>query len=125
MNIPDNLFYTSDHEWVKIDNDIATVGITDYAQNELGDIIFIEFPNIGYNCNSGDSMGTIEAVKTVADLFSPIKGTVLESNTNLENNPHFINEDPYDSGWIIKLKIFSSDDSKLLSYKEYLKLINL
>ena len=108
MNIPDQLFYTPDHEWVKIDNNIATVGITDYAQNELGDIIFIEFPNIGYSCNSGDSMGTIEAVKTVSDLFSPIKGTVLENNTNLDDNPHLINDDPFNESETPFLSRFTS-----------------
>ena len=123
MNIPDNLYYTKEHEWVRIDNGIATIGITDYAQSELGDIIFIEFPDIGSYCNAGDTIGTIEAVKTVADLFSPIKGTISEINTNLEDEPDSINKDPYNTGWIIKLNSFSDDQSNLLSPDEYGKLI--
>ena len=92
MNIPDNLYYTNNHEWVKIDNGIATIGITDYAQSELGDIIFIEFPDIGVDCNAGDTIGTIEAVKTVADIYSPIEGRIAEINTNLEENPDSVSD---------------------------------
>ena len=123
MNIPDNLHYTKNHEWVKIDNGIATIGITDYAQSELGDIIFIEFSNIGVNCNAGDTIGTIEAVKTVADYYSPIKGRIAEINNKLEENPDSVNTDPYDSGWIIKLDSLGEDRSALLSAKEYEKLV--
>ena len=123
MNIPDNLYYTNNHEWVKIDNGIATIGITDYAQSELGDIIFIEFPDIGVDCNAGDTIGTIEAVKTVADIYSPIEGRIAEINTNLEEKPDSVNTDPYDSGWIIKLDSFGEDRSALLSAKEYEKLV--
>ena len=123
MNIPDNLYYTNNHEWVKIDNGIATIGITDYAQSELGDIIFIEFPDIGVDCNAGDTLGTIEAVKTVADYYSPIKGRIAEINNKLEETPDAVNADPYDAGWIIKLKSFDEDRSALLSSKEYEKLI--
>jgi glycine cleavage system H protein len=123
MNIPDNLYYTNNHEWVKIDNGIATIGITDYAQSELGDIIFIEFPDIGVNCNAGDSLGTIEAVKTVTDYYSPIEGRIAEINNKLEENPDSVNTDPYDSGWIIKLDSFGEDRSALLSAKEYEKLV--
>ena len=123
MNIPDNLYYTNNHEWVKIDNGIATIGITDYAQSELGDIIFIEFSDIGVDCNAGDTIGTIEAVKTVADFYSPIEGRIAEINTNLEENPDSVNTDPYDSGWIIKLDSFGEDRSALLSAKEYEKLV--
>ena len=123
MNIPNNLYYTNNHEWVKIDNGIATIGISDYAQSELGDIIFIEFPDIGVDCNAGDTIGTIEAVKTVADFYSPIEGRIAEINTNLEENPDSVNTDPYDSGWIIKLDSFGEDRSALLSAKEYEKLV--
>ena len=123
MNIPDNLYYTNNHEWIVIENGIATIGITDYAQSELGDIIFIEFPDIGTNCNAGDTIGTIEAVKTVADLYSPIKGKIAEINNKLEDSPDSINVDPYDAGWIIKLKSLGEDRSTLISAKEYEKLV--
>ena len=122
MNIPDNLYYTNDHEWVMIGNGLATIGITDYAQSELGDIIFIEFPNIGSEFTVGDTLGTVEAIKTVADIYSPMKGRVAEINTNLENNPVFINNDPYNSGWIIKLDSFEKPSS-LLSAIQYKELI--
>ena len=123
MNIPDNLYYTNNHEWVKIDNGIATIGITDYAQSELGDIIFIEFLDIGTDCKIGDTIGTIEAVKTVADFYSPIKGRIAEINNKLEETPDAVNADPYDAGWIVKLDSFGKDSSTLLSAKEYEKLV--
>jgi len=123
MNIPSNLHYTKDHEWININNDVATIGITDYAQSELGDIIFIEFPNIGDELNSQDTMGTIEAVKTVADLFAPINGTIIEINKLLEDFPENINNDPYDSGWIVKIKMHNNDISHLLNSDEYHKII--
>ena len=123
MNIPDNLYYTNDHEWVLIKNSIATIGITDYAQKELGDIVFIEFPSIGGNCEYGDAMGTIEAVKTVADLFSPMRGSILEVNMKLEDDPTPVNTDPYENGWIIKLNISSNDVSHLLTPDQYKELI--
>ena len=123
MNIPNNLYYTNDHEWVKIENGIATIGITDYAQSELGDIIFIEFPAIGIDCNAGDTIGIIEAVKTVADFYSPIKGRIVEINNKLEDRPDSVNADPYDTGWIIKLISFGEYRSALLSAKEYEKLV--
>ena len=113
MNIPSDLLYTKDHEWIKIENGIATVGITDYAQGELGDIIFIELPEIGDSVQAKDSIGTIEAVKTVADIYSPMNGEILEVNINLEDNPDSINTDPYDSGWIIKLNNFTNNDNYL------------
>ena len=123
MNIPDNLYYTNDHEWIIIDNGIATIGITDYAQSELGDIIFIEFPNIGSEFDVGDTLGTVEAIKTVADIYSPLKGRVAEINTNLENNPVFVNKDPYNSGWIIKFDSFEKPSSLLsdIQYKELIQ----
>ena len=123
MNIPSDLLYTKDHEWIKIENGIATVGITDYAQGELGDIIFIELPEIGDSVQAEDSIGTIEAVKTVADIYSPMNGEISEININLENNPDSINTDPYDSGWIIKLNNFTNNDDNYLTPDQYKSLI--
>ena len=123
MNIPENLFYTKDHEWIRIENGIATIGITDYAQSELGDIIFIEFPDIGASFNVGDSIATIEAVKTVADIYAPIKGNIAKININLENAPDSINKDPYETGWIIKLDSLIKDSSNLLSSNAYQEII--
>ena len=123
MNIPSDLLYTKDHEWIKIENGIATVGITDYAQGELGDIIFIELPEIGDSVQAEDSIGTIEAVKTVADIYSPINGEISEVNINLEDNPDSINTDPYDSGWIIKLNNFTNNDDNYLTSDQYKLLI--
>ena len=123
MNIPEDLLYTKDHEWVQIDNDIAIVGITDYAQSELGDIIFVELPNENTSFNSGDSVGAIEAVKTVADIFIPLSGKITEVNRNLEVMPETINKDPYKSGWILKVRNFTKLDSELLSASEYKILI--
>ena len=123
MNIPSDLLYTKDHEWIKIENGIATVGITDYAQSELGDIIFIELPEIGDSVQAEDSIGTIEAVKTVADIYSPMNGEISEVNLNLEDNPDSINTDPYDSGWIIKLNNFTNNDENYLTPDQYKSLI--
>ena len=123
MNIPSDLLYTKDHEWIKIENDIATVGITDYAQSELGDIIFIELPDIGNSVQAKESIGTIEAVKTVADIYSPMNGEISEVNINLEGNPERINTDPYDSGWIIKLNNFTNNDDNYLTPDQYKSLI--
>ena len=123
MNIPNNLYYTKNHEWVSIYNGIAKIGITEYAQSELGDIIFIEFPDIGFTFNIGDTIGTIEAVKTVADLYSPIKGRIAEINNIIEDSPDSVNADPYDAGWIVKLDSFGKDRSALLSAKEYEDLV--
>ena len=123
MNIPSDLLYTKDHEWIKIENGIATVGITDYAQGELGDIIFIELPDIGDSVQAKDSIGTIEAVKTVADIYSPMNGEVSEVNVNLEDNPDSVNKDPYDSGWIIKLNNFTNNDDNYLTSDQYKSLI--
>ena len=103
--IPEDLKYTHDHEWVKIEKDVAIIGITDYAQSELGDIIFIEFPSVGDKVLQSDISGTIEAVKTVADIFSPLSGEVVEVNCELEDNPEYVNSDPYGKGWLIKIKI--------------------
>ena len=123
MNIPSDLLYTKDHEWIRIENGIATIGITDYAQGELGDIIFIELPEIGDSVQAEDSIGTIEAVKTVADIYSPMNGEILEANINLEDNPDSLNTDPYDSGWIIKLNNFTNNDDNYLTPDQYKSLI--
>ena len=123
MNIPSELRYTKDHDWRRIENGIATVGLTDYAQGELGDIIFIELPEIGDSVQAKDSIGTIEAVKTVADIYSPMNGEVSEVNVNLEDKPDSINTDPYDSGWIIRLNNFTNNDDNYLTPDQYKSLI--
>lgn len=122
MNIPENLFYTDDHEWVKVDGDFATIGITEYAQKELGDIVFVEVETLDEELDKGESFGTIEAVKTVSDLFMPIAGIVVELNENLESDPEIINKDPYGDGWIIKLKITNNSQlEELLDHSAYSK----
>jgi len=122
MNIPENLFYTEDHEWIKVDGDYAIIGITDYAQKELGDIVFIEIEALDEELDRGESFGTIEAVKTVSDLFMPMAGKVVELNENLESDPEVINNDPYGEGWIIKLKITNSSQlDELLDHSAYSK----
>ena len=125
MNIPIDLKYTKEHEWVKIDDDIITLGITDHAQSELGDIIFIEFPELNQLISKDEPFGTIEAVKTVADLFAPVTGKVLEINKILEDNPELVNSDTYGDGWIVK--ITCTDDSELddlLDSEKYKEMIN-
>ena len=125
MNIPANLKYTKDHEWVKIENDIATVGITDFAQGELGDIVYIEVDSIGENLESESVFGTVEAVKTVSDLFMPLSGEIIEFNSELESSPELVNEDPYNSGWMIKIKLSDVNSaSNLLDSKQYKDLIS-
>mgnify|MGYP006093234161 CR=1 FL=1 len=120
MNVPDDLLYTDEHEWVKIDEATATIGVTDYAQGELGDIVFIEFPDLNLNFTKGESIGTIEAVKTVSDIYMPLSGKVLELNDQLNDNPEIVNDNPFDNGWIIKLQITNIDEiSKLMSSEEY------
>mgnify|MGYP001255967955 FL=1 len=124
MNIPSSLKYTKDHEWVKIDGEMATIGITDFAQHELGDIVYVETESIGEMLVSEEVFGSVEAVKTVSDLFMPLSGEVLEFNTALEDAPEAVNEDPYESGWIIKVKIDDpSQISKLLDSDAYQQLI--
>ena len=124
MNLPENLKYTDDHEWVSVKDDVAIIGITDFAQSELGDIIFVEFPDTGMSINQKDSVGTLEAVKTVADIYSPVTGEVIEINDNLESSPELINEDPYEEGWILKIKISNKDElDGLLSNLDYEKMI--
>ena len=124
MNIPENLFYTSEHEWIKIENDTAIIGITDFAQSELGDIIFLELPDLDSVFNAGDIFGTIEAVKTVSDLYMPLDGKITEVNSVLSDNPEKVNEDPYDKGWIVKIIIDeNATKNQLLDSKKYNQLI--
>ncbi|TVR41958.1 MAG: glycine cleavage system protein GcvH [Bacteroidia bacterium] len=124
MNIPENLKYTKDHEWVKIEGETATVGITDFAQSELGDIVFVEVDTEGEELDKEETFGTIEAVKTVSDLFMPISGEVTEFNEELEATPDIINKDPYGDGWIIKIKVKDpSDADDLLTAEQYKELI--
>ena len=124
MIIPDNLLYTLEHEWIKIDGEIATIGITDFAQSELGDIIFLEFPALNSVFNKGEIFGTIEAVKTVSDLYMPIDGEICEINDNLNDNPEKVNEDPYKDGWMVKIKIDKNVDlDGLLNAEKYNQLI--
>lgn len=111
MNIPADLKYTKEHEWVKIDGNIATIGITDYAQGELGDIVFVELPDIGAGVKQMDSFGTIEAVKAVSDMYSPVTGKVVEINSALDDDPMVINQDPYGDGWMLKVEL--SDPSEI------------
>jgi glycine cleavage system H protein len=125
MNIPENLKYTKDHEWIKVEGNFAIVGITDYAQGELGDIVFIEIETVGENLAREEVFGTIEAVKTVSDLFMPTGGEVLEVNPELENSPDLVNKDPYGKGWLIKIKLNDSSKlNELLDSKAYATLIN-
>ena len=124
MNIPENLKYTKDHEWIKVDGDVAYVGITDYAQNELGDIVFVEIETEGENLDKEEVFGTIEAVKTVSDIFMPISGEVAEANPKLEDTPETVNKDPYGEGWLIKIKIGDqSEIDDLLDAEKYKELI--
>ncbi|WP_462280419.1 glycine cleavage system protein GcvH [Salinivirga cyanobacteriivorans] len=120
MNIPENLKYTKDHEWVKIDGDTATVGVTDFAQEQLGDVVFVEVETEGESLQKGDVFGTIEAVKTVSDMYMPISGEVAEVNPKLEDAPETVNEDPYGEGWMIKIKVDNKDElNDLLSADDY------
>ncbi len=120
MNTPKELSYTAEHEWVAIEDDTATIGITDYAQGELGDIVFVELPGEGDSTVQGDPFGTIEAVKSVSELFAPLSGIIIEANTALEDQPELVNSDPYGDGWIIKLKVADAAQvEKLLSAEEY------
>ncbi|MFZ6666338.1 glycine cleavage system protein GcvH [Peijinzhouia sedimentorum] len=120
MNFPEELKYTEDHEWIRVDGDIATIGITEFAQSELGDIVYVEIETVGDEIGAGEVFGTVEAVKTVSDLFMPIDGTVLEFNEELENAPELVNEDPYGKGWMIKIKMSNpSQLDGLLSTDSY------
>jgi glycine cleavage system H protein len=123
MNIPADLKYTRDHEWVKIDGNIATIGITDFAQKELGDIVYVEIETEGEELAGEEVFGTVEAVKTVSDLFMPMAGTVVEVNSGLEENPAVVNEDAYGKGWMIKVKVDLDNLGSLLSADEYKELV--
>ncbi len=123
MNFPENLLYTKDHEWVRVDGDTAYVGITDFAQHELGDIVYVDINTVGKAVNQNDVFGSVEAVKTVSDLFMPVSGEVLEFNAKLDSAPELVNSDPYGDGWMIKIKL-SSGTSDLLSAADYKTLIN-
>lgn len=124
MKIPADLKYTEDHEWVKVDGDKVVVGITDYAQNELGDVVFVEIETEGEELEHGDTFGTVEAVKTVSDLFMPVSGTVSEVNQALADEPELVNKDPYGKGWMIKIAVSDTGDlDNLLSADDYKKMI--
>ena len=125
MDIPKNLLFTKDHEWARVENSIVTIGITDFAQSELGDIIFVEFPEIGDMVDVGSSAGTIEAVKTVTDIFSPVKGKIIEINNGIDNSPEVMNTDPYGDGWLLKVELTDEDcSSELMSPSEYESFVN-
>ncbi|MDA9883338.1 glycine cleavage system protein GcvH [Flavobacteriaceae bacterium] len=124
MNIPEELKYTQEHEWVKIEDNIATIGITDFAQGELGDIVYLEIDSLDSEVALNEVFGTVEAVKTVSDLFMPVGGKVIEMNSTLEDKPELVNEDPYGEGWIIKIDISDlSEVDNLLSPEEYKNMI--
>lgn len=124
MNIPSNLKYTKDHEWVLIEGDTATVGVTDFAQGELGDVVFVEIETEGESLDQGDTFGTIEAVKTVSDLFMPVGGEIEAVNEKLEDSPEVVNSDPYGEGWMVKIKISDAGQAdELLSADDYKTLI--
>jgi glycine cleavage system H protein len=124
MNIPSNLKYTKDHEWVLIEGDVATVGITDFAQKELGDIVYVEVETLDQTLDKDEVFGTVEAVKTVSDLFLPLSGEIIEFNDELESNPEDVNGDPYGKGWMIKIKIANAAEvDELLSSDAYKQLI--
>ncbi len=125
MNIPDNLKYTKEHEWIRVEGDEGYVGITDFAQSELGDIVYVEIETVGESLQKDDPFGTVEAVKTVSDLFMPVSGTVLEANEDLEDSPELVNEDPYGKGWMIKVKLSDpSELDELLTPEQYAELIS-
>lgn len=120
MNFPENLRYTKDHEWVSLDGNIATIGITDFAQSELGDIVYVDLEDVGSEFDQDEVFGSVEAVKTVSDLFMPVKGKVVEHNEDLEGEPELINGSPYEKGWMIKVEVANPDDvAALLSAADY------
>lgn len=124
MLVKEDLLYTESHEWVLIDGDLAIIGITDFAQHELGDIVFVELPEVGTKVSAGEPCGSIEAVKAVEDLNSPVSGKVEEKNTDLEDSPELINKSPYDDGWLIKVRLSSPEEvENLLSAAEYQRII--
>jgi glycine cleavage system H protein len=123
MNFPVELKYTKDHEWVKIDGDIATIGVTDFAQKELGDIVYVEVETLGETLEAGEVFGTVEAVKTVSDLFMPVTGEILELNGELESSPELVNDSPYTEGWMVKVKLTGPLPADLLDADSYKELI--
>ncbi|RIW13680.1 glycine cleavage system protein GcvH [Algoriphagus lacus] len=123
MNFPQELKYTKDHEWVRIDGDVATIGITEFAQKELGDIVYVEVETVGETIEAGEVFGTVEAVKTVSDLFMPVTGEILEFNEELESAPELVNESPYEAGWMVKVKISGELPADLLDAAEYSELV--
>ena len=122
MNFPENLFYTKDHEWIRVEGEHAFVGITDFAQKELGDIVFLDIPSLNKSVTKEEVFGTVEAVKTVSDLYMPVTGTVIEINTQIERSPELVNQDPYGS-WIIKVQLTQGIDGSLLTAHEYKNLV--
>lgn len=114
MNFPDNVRYTKDHEWIRLEGEDATIGITDFAQHELGDIVYVEIETVGQQLNAGDVFGTVEAVKTVSDLYLPVSGTITEVNPKLNSNPELVNNDPYGEGWMAKMKLSNTADIESL-----------
>ena len=124
MNIPEELKYTKDHEWISIDGEIATVGITDFAQRELGDIVYVEVETVGETLDADEVFGSVEAVKTVSDLFLPVSGEIIEFNEDLEDTPEDVNAEPYSKGWMIKMKVSNPNDlNQLLDSNQYRELI--
>ena len=120
MNIPKELKYTSDHEWIRLEGDVATIGVTDFAQSELGDVVYVEIETEGETLEKGEVFGTVEAVKTVSDLFMPLEGEVVAVNENIESAPESVNDDPYGEGWMIKVKLANPDEADaLLSAEAY------
>lgn len=119
-NIPEELKYTKDHEWVAVDGDVATIGITDYAQHALGDVVFVELPNEGENFNAHEALGSVESVKAVSEIFTPVGGEIIESNEDLNDTPEAVNDDPYGDAWFVKIKMDNSGETDaLLTAEEY------
>ncbi|MBI3585632.1 MAG: glycine cleavage system protein GcvH [Ignavibacteriales bacterium] len=124
MNFPANLQYTKEHEWIRVEGDAGWIGITDYAQGELGDVVFVELPSVGTKLQQGKTFGTIEAVKAVSDLYAPISGEVLELNKEIQSTPELVNKEPYDKGWMVKVKIANASElASLMDVESYKKLI--
>ena len=122
MSVPAELRYTKDHEWVRVEGDVAVIGITEHAQDQLGDVVFVELPDVGSSYETGDTFGTVESVKAVSDLYAPLSGEVTEINEALEDTPENVNSEPYEGGWMIKVKVTSGLDD-LLSAEDYEKLL--
>ena len=123
MNFPENLLYSKDHEWVNIESELAIIGITDFAQSELGDIVFVDVDTVGESLDNDAVFGTIEAVKTVSDMFMPLPGKIEEVNEELEDNPELVNSDPYGKGWVVKIRLTSADTSHLMDHSAYRKMV--